>query len=105
MKFSTLQGFSFSGYIRKEGMGYMNKESEIKKELPARKILAFGVTIAALYWFFDASVEAFILKEGGFVESILAPEKMEAWMRIMIMGLIIGLSVFARKHVIELEKI
>jgi diguanylate cyclase (GGDEF)-like protein len=82
----------------------MKKEFETTTEKPSRKILILGILIAILFWLFDASVDAFLLNEGGFIESILAPEIMEVWMRTIIMGLIIGLSVYSRKHIIELEE-
>jgi diguanylate cyclase (GGDEF)-like protein len=82
----------------------MKKEPWTKKENPARKTLILGITIAILFWFLDASVDAYLLNERGFVESIFTPEITEVWMRILIMGLIIALSIYSRKHIIELEE-
>jgi len=83
----------------------VKEESWTKKENPARKTLIHGITIAILFWLLDASVDAYLFKEGDLLETLLTPEIMDAWMRVLIVGLIITLSLYSRKHIIELERI
>jgi diguanylate cyclase (GGDEF)-like protein len=82
----------------------MKKESDTKIEKPGKKILLAGMLAAIFFWFFDATVDAFIFKEGGLVDIILAPDTNNVWTRLTIMGLIIGLSAYSRKHIVELEQ-
>ncbi len=71
---------------------------------PARKVLLVGIIIAIIFWFFDASVDAFIFKGSSFTDVILTPDLREVWKRIVIMALIVGTSLYARRHIIELER-
>lgn len=71
---------------------------------PARKVLLAGIIIAIVFWFFDASVDAFIFKGGSFTDVILIPDLREVWKRIVIMALIVGVSLYSRRHIIELER-
>ena len=70
---------------------------------PARKVLLAGIIIAIVFWFFDATIEAFIFKGGSLTDVMLTPDLREAWKRLVIMGLIILLSLYSRRHIIELE--
>ncbi len=70
----------------------------------ARKVLLLGIIIAIIFWFFDAFVDAFIFKGGDIKDLLLTPDLREAWMRLVIMGLIVGMSLYARRHIIELER-
>jgi diguanylate cyclase (GGDEF)-like protein len=70
----------------------------------ARKVLIFGIIIAIVFWFFDATIDALIFKKGGLTDVLLTPDLKEAWMRLVVMALIIGSSLYARKYIIELER-
>ena len=71
---------------------------------PARKILLAGIIIAIVFWFFDATIEAFIFKGGSLTDVMLTPDLREVWKRLSIMGLIVLLSIYSRRHIIELER-
>lgn len=71
---------------------------------PARKVLLLGIIIAIVFWFFDASVDAFLFKGGTFTDVIFIPDLREVWKRIVIMALIVGMSLYARRHILELEQ-
>jgi len=71
---------------------------------PARKVLLAGIIIAIIFWFFDATLEAFIFKSGSLTDVILTPDLREAWKRLAIMALIIAYSLYSRRHIIELER-
>jgi PAS domain S-box-containing protein len=77
----------------------MKKQPSSKRENPAAKILFLGIAVAASFWFFDAVVDTFIFKEGGFAGNLLFPEAQELWMRLIIVGMIIGISVYAQRNI------
>lgn len=69
-----------------------------------RRVFSGGVVIAGIFWLFDASLDAFWFKEGSFVESLMGLDRMEFWMRFMIVALIIGFSYYASKLISERER-
>ncbi|MEE9543116.1 MAG: GGDEF domain-containing protein [Thermodesulfobacteriota bacterium] len=73
-------------------------------EKPARKVLLFGIIIAIVFWFFDATIEALIFKGGSLTDVLLTPDLREVWKRLVIMALIVGSSLYARRHIMELDR-
>jgi diguanylate cyclase (GGDEF)-like protein len=73
-------------------------------EKSARKVLLAGIIIAIVFWFFDATVDAFVFEDGDLRDVLLTPDLKEAWMRLVIMALIVGMSLYARRHIIEFER-
>lgn len=74
-------------------------------ETPSKKILVIGIVVAILFWFFDAAIQAFVFKGGGFRDVILTPDLREVWLRLVIMALIIGISAYSRKHILKIEEL
>lgn len=77
----------------------MKKQPGTKRENPPAKILFIGIAVAASFWVFDAVVDTFIFKEGGFAGNLLYPEAIELWMRLVVVGMIIGISVYAKRTI------
>jgi diguanylate cyclase (GGDEF)-like protein len=72
-------------------------------ENSAKKVLLVGIIIAIVFWFFDASVDVFIFEHGSLRDVLLTPDLRTVWKRIVIMALIVGMSLYARRHIIELD--
>jgi diguanylate cyclase (GGDEF)-like protein len=73
-------------------------------EKPARKVVLAGFLIAIFFWFFDAAVDTYIFEGGDLRDLLLMPDLQEAWMRLLGMALIIGSSLYARRYILELER-
>ncbi len=78
----------------------MKKRPEKGPDNIATRIIVIGTLIAACFWVFDSAVDALVFGGEGFLESLLAPEPVELWMRCVVMGMIVGVSVYAR-HLIR----
>jgi uncharacterized integral membrane protein len=74
-------------------------EPNSKRENPPAKILFVGIAVAASFWVFDAALNTFILKHSYFVGNLLYPEAIELCMRLAIVGMIIGISVYAKRNI------
>ncbi len=60
------------------------------------KIILIAIGFAALYWIIDSTVHAFILREGTLIQQIFSPQFHEIWMRLVSVGTLITLGVYAQ---------
>lgn len=79
----------------------MKKEPEIKRNNIAADIVLTCIIFAASFWVFDAAVDTLMSKDGDFFENLLTPGFIEVWMRLIIVVMIIGISVYARRLITE----
>ena len=68
------------------------------------KLVLFGITLSAFFWIADSVVDAYIFQEGSIIQTLIAPEPVELWMRLLICVLIVSLSYFAQTRVTEQER-
>ncbi len=62
-----------------------------------RLMPAVGITAAGLVWLFDSLVDHFMFnREAPFLESLWPDEGQELWMRLLVMGLFIAVTLYAR---------
>ena len=54
-----------------------------------RRVLVLGVGLAGLYWVLESCLDAFVLKQGTFIQSLLSPNAPEISTRLSELGLII----------------
>lgn len=63
-----------------------------------------GIAIAVFFWLFDSSLDVLIFKESeNYIDSLLQPEPMELWMRLVVVSLIIGFGLYAQIMIRKLE--
>ncbi len=66
-------------------------------------IILAGILFAAAFWVLGAAVDTFIFMEGDFTGNLLAPASTEVWMRLFVVAMIIGISVYTLYHIAERE--
>jgi len=62
----------------------------------ADNLLLVGVGLAIGFWVFESAVHAFVFQEGPFLEQLSGHDVNEAWMRLVVGGVIIGYSFYAQ---------
>lgn len=68
------------------------------------KFIFFGITLSALFWIADSVIDAYIFQEGNIAQTLIAPEPVELWMRLLVSVLIVSLSYFAQTRVAEQKR-
>lgn len=65
-----------------------------------------GVALAAIFWVIDSAIDAFVFEvEHTFLESLLAPEPVELWMRCLVIVMLVLFSLFAKNAFSTQQKI
>lgn len=60
-----------------------------------------GALFAALFWVVDSAIDAWVFEEKHtFFESLLSPEPVEFWMRLLVIVLMIALATYAKRMLI-----
>jgi len=62
--------------------------------LRMRKRTWIPIGLGAIYWILKSLMDAFIFHEGSLVDQILAPNPNEAWMRLLVISILIALGVY-----------
>jgi len=60
-----------------------------------RHFIVVGIALAVLYWIIEATVHAFILHDGSFVQQLFASDAHELWMRSLTLILFVPFGVYA----------
>lgn len=81
----------------------MRKNDDKKKKNGDIPIIPLGLGTAAAFWVLEAIVHALILNAEGFIEALLYPDTNELWMRLLIVLIIIGSSLYASSIVKKLK--
>ncbi|MHB8872581.1 MAG: sensor histidine kinase, partial [Myxococcaceae bacterium] len=62
-----------------------------------RRVLLPGIALSAAFWALDSGVDALVLTDHGFFETLLHPSALELWVRLLITAVTFGfLLVFSR---------
>jgi PAS domain S-box-containing protein len=54
-----------------------------------------GLALGAVFWVVDSLVDGLVFRNRSFVDEALKPHGVELWMRLFVLGLLLGFSVFA----------
>jgi PAS domain S-box-containing protein len=73
------------------------KKAKVTYNYTSANIVIAGIVIAISFWVIDAFVDAVIFEEGDFATNIFNPGLQEVWLRLVVMGLIVGMSVIGQK--------
>ncbi|MEE9614257.1 MAG: diguanylate cyclase [Thermodesulfobacteriota bacterium] len=71
-----------------------------KQKRAASDIIGIGVVAALAFWVFDTAVDTFVFGEGDFLDNMLAPSYSKLWMRFAVVGMMMGMGLYAR-HLIN----
>ena len=68
----------------------------------------FAIGIGTIYWFIESSMDAFVFDTGGLIERVFTPDPNEAWMRILVIVVLIIFGFYAqslidRRNRVEVE--
>jgi len=67
--------------------------------------LSMGIALGILYWFLDSAIDVYIFGNDSYWDTILSPGAEQLWMRSIIIGLIICLSIMAQFYNIRRKSI
>jgi len=82
-----------------EEVGVKNKS--IDRIFTANKMILAGLGIGVLYWILESAMHALVFHRGNFVERILAPGLSVILVRLLVMGLLLVLAVYAQFVITE----
>ncbi len=71
---------------------------------PREPAVKLGVGIGAFYWTVEAAVDALLLGQGTFWQAVFAPGWHEAWMRLVVLGVLLGIGGSAVSNRRKLEQ-
>lgn len=63
------------------------------------KVILIGIGLAALWWISESSIHAFLFHEGTLIEQIFSPAPHELWIRSLVGGILILLSIIVNKYI------
>jgi len=69
------------------------------------RIIPLAVVLALVYWIFESLIDSRLFHSSPFFQEILFPRPDELWMRIIIIGLILALSVYAHIMVVRHKRL
>ncbi len=55
-----------------------------------------GIGLGTIYWFIESSMDAFVFGTGGFFERVFTPDPNEAWMRILVITVLVMFGFYAQ---------
>jgi signal transduction histidine kinase len=64
-----------------------------------------GVALGAVYWVGDSFVDAVIFDEGTFVGQLFSPELGEIWIRMFVLVVLVGFSLYSNLTIKKLNKL
>lgn len=69
--------------------------------------LAVGLVVALSFWLIDSLLDTFVFTEESFMENLIRPEPIEAWMRVVIMSMVVlvfyAFGLVKKRKEIEME--
>jgi PAS domain S-box-containing protein len=69
-----------------------------------KKIFLVGIGLGALYWILESAMHAVLFHRGGLVERILTPGPSVIGMRLLVVGLLVMLAVYAQFIITERKR-
>ncbi|MCL5036527.1 MAG: PAS domain S-box protein [Chloroflexi bacterium] len=68
----------------------------MKIKISYMKLILVGASLGILYWIIQSALDAFVFYETGFFSHLIPSDPYQVWMRLIIIGFIIGFSVYAQ---------
>ena len=59
------------------------------------ELIILGIVLGALFWVLESGAHVFVFEDTDFVEQIFNPEKHEAWMRFIVVGMFIAFGFYS----------
>jgi PAS domain S-box-containing protein len=75
------------------------------KDFIARYLVGIGLGLGLAFWILESAVHAWILGEGSLLTQIFSPEPHEAWMRLVVVGILVGFGVCAQLTATERRRV
>ena len=80
------------------------KNKSVNRILTANKLILAGLGIGVLYWILESAMHALVFHRGNLVERILAPGLSVILVRLLVMGLLLVLAVYAQFVITERKR-
>jgi two-component system sensor histidine kinase/response regulator len=69
-----------------------------------KRMIRMAIGLGALYWVMTSAVDVFIFREGTLIEEIFTLDPHKVWMRSLVLGALILLSIYALSIISERKK-
>jgi two-component system sensor histidine kinase/response regulator len=69
-----------------------------------KRMIRMAIGLGALYWVMTSAVDVFIFREGSLIEEIFTLDPHKMWMRSLVLGSLILLSIYALSIISERKK-
>ncbi len=71
----------------------------------ANKLACIGIGLGMFWWFLEAAVHVFVFHDGGLATQVLSPNLHEAWMRLLVVGLLVVFGIYAQSIIKQRERV